>query len=182
MQLNAWCHADAAFSQCFSPSWGTVTQCRISVFNSIYRAVFENVLHLHFIVHLTLLLLLKTLPPTSTPTLIIIITFKRWVKMLETVYCFECMYFETELKMLETIHCFWVLKCELRKCLYFVCANFRKFIQSLMSSKPLSAVAAVHCCSLLLLFTAVHCCCSLLFTAAVHCRLLLLPVYSNSSR
>jgi len=29
-----------------------VTQCRIRVFNSIYRAVFENVFHLHFILHL----------------------------------------------------------------------------------------------------------------------------------
>jgi len=47
--------------------------------------------------------------------------------MLETVYCFwvlkselrECMYFETELKMLETVYCFWVLKSELKESRYF---------------------------------------------------------------
>jgi hypothetical protein len=105
--------------------------------------------------------------------------------MLETVYCFECMYFETELKMLETVYCFRVSKSELIECMYFqtehclaaasvsaivacccrdslsytvseqpllwvviyfVCVNFRKFIQSLMSSKPVSA--ACLCCLL----------------------------------
>ena len=179
------------------PLAGLVTQCRISVFNSIYTTVSKA-----FCIHTSLctctLLLLNSTPKTPpTP----IITFKEVSKNVRNYIVFEI-----ELKMLEIVYCLWMLKSEsiesmyfeteyclaapaastivagccrdafsytvseqLLLCvvIYFVCVNFQKFIQSVMSSEPV------------LLYTAAAC---RLPAAGCLLPLFLLPVYSNTLR
>ena len=80
-----------------------MTQCRISVFNSIYKAVFENVLHLHFIVHLYTAVAAEDAASDASDA---IITFKAGSENVRTENVRNCILFLSVEKQINRVYVF----------------------------------------------------------------------------